>query len=207
LSSLSASSFNLKSLSLSKDAPQLGSANIQSGLQGFGNRTGASFGAAQLSSLINFINSASTFYRDNVEQNLRYIQNQMTTAYGGSSNLYGVILQSNSTYTYTNLAVYTANAGENYATLAPGVNNIYPKWSYLVYSIYVQSYLTFDYISYWSQGSGVSASTGDVIKNVIYKYDGTSTCTCGNTYSIATALNSYDGQSWNVVCQSYSASY
>jgi hypothetical protein len=198
----SVSSFNLKAISINKETLQLGTGNIQSGLQGFTNRTGSMFGTAQLNSFINFINSASTFYRDDVDQNLRYIQSQMTTAYGASSTYYGVVIQINSTYTYSNWIAYNAG-GENFATLASGINKISPTWSYLIYSVYVQSYLNFVSLRSWGQGSGISDSTATVIKNVIFSNDGTSTCTCGNTYSISGALNKYDSQSWNVVCHTY----
>jgi hypothetical protein len=183
----------------------LKSVGIPSGLQGFPNQTGSMFGAAELVSLKNYINSASTFYRDDVEQNMRYIQVCMTAAYGGTTSYYGVVIQSNSTYSYTNFAIYNAG-GENYASLAPGVNKISPTWSYLAYKLTAQPYLSFVVMKAWGQGSGVNASTATAIKNAIYNYDGSAACTCKNTYTIAIALNTYDGQDWNVVCQSYSAS-
>jgi hypothetical protein len=163
------------------------------------------FGAAELVSLKNYINSASTFYRDDVEQNLRYIQVCMTAAYGGTTSYYGVVIQSNSTYSYTDAAFYNAG-GENYATLAPGVNKISPTWSYLAYKLTAQPYLSFVAMKAWGQGSGVNASTATAIQNIIYKNDGSAACTCKNTYAISDALESYDGQQWNAICQSYSAS-
>jgi hypothetical protein len=151
----SVSSFNLKTV-VGKETHQVSPISTTSGVQGFADQVGSMFGSSQLNSLINFINSASTFYRDDYEQNLRFIQNSMTTSYGGSTNYYGVVIQRNSSYSYTGWNVYNAG-GENFATLAPGVNRINPTWSYLVYSTYVQSYLNFAYIKAWGQGSGISA--------------------------------------------------
>jgi hypothetical protein len=137
------------------------------------------FGSAQLNSFINFLNSASTFYKDDKEQNIRYIQSQMTTAYGSLTRCFGVVIQINSTFSYSSMVIYNAG-GQNFATLAPGINRINPTWSYLVYSHSVQLYLSFEYISDWGQGSGINASTAEVLKGLIYNYDGTSACTCGN---------------------------
>jgi hypothetical protein len=56
----------------------------------------------------------------------------MTTAFGRSSAYYGVVIQINSTYTYSNFVVYNVG-GATFATLAAGINKISPTWSYLVY--------------------------------------------------------------------------
>jgi hypothetical protein len=203
---LSVTSFNLQKSSLAKEIPPLKSVGIPSGLQGFTNYTTSMFGAAELVSLKNYINSASTFYRDDVEENLRYIQVCMTAEYGGTSYYYGIVIQANSTFSSTNLAIYTADSGNNFATLAPGVNKISPTWSYLAYLVPAQPYLSFVAMKAWGQGSGVNASTATAIQNIIFNYDGTAACTCINTFAISGALESYDGQQWNAICQSYSAS-
>jgi hypothetical protein len=50
------------------------------------------FGAAQLNSFINFLNAASSFYRDDIKLNLNYVQSNMAAAYGKSSQFYGVAI-------------------------------------------------------------------------------------------------------------------
>jgi hypothetical protein len=63
-----------------------------SGNLGFGNQTGSGVVAGQVSAFINYINSASTIYRTDEESKLRYISDQMNTAYGITGYTYSVIL-------------------------------------------------------------------------------------------------------------------
>lgn len=65
---------------------------IKSGNLGFGNYTGPGVVPGQVSAFINYINSASTYYRDDKESKLKYISDQMNTAYGKSGYIYSVIL-------------------------------------------------------------------------------------------------------------------
>jgi hypothetical protein len=194
------SSQNSHSALVHDSMPQMSSAGISPAVQGFVNRTGSLFGSAQLAGLINYLNSASSFYKSDEEQNLRYIQRSMTDAFGGSYNYYGVIIQINETYSYSDWVVYNAG-GENYAALAPGVNRINPTWSYLVYLI--EGYRNYVYMFEFSRGSGISIDKVRSINDAIYKYDGSAACTCQNTRSIAAALKKSDGQDWYVICQSY----
>jgi hypothetical protein len=48
--------------------------------------------AGQVSAFINYINSASTFYRDDKESKLKYISDQMNTHYKKSGYAYSVHL-------------------------------------------------------------------------------------------------------------------
>ena len=69
-----------------------GAIAISSGNLGFGNQTGSGVVAGQVSAFINYINSASTFYRDDKESKLKYISDQMNTHYKKSGYAYSVHL-------------------------------------------------------------------------------------------------------------------
>ncbi len=85
--------------------------------------------AGQVSAFINYINSASTFYRDSIYSRLNYISDQMNTAYGKSGLSYSVFLSS-STYGSTNAMKIYSVFGV-YASLSAGVDRINPSTSYM----------------------------------------------------------------------------
>jgi hypothetical protein len=97
-----------------------------SGNLGFGNQTGSGVVAGQVSAFINYINSASTFYRDDIESKLKYISDQMNTAYGRSGYSYSVYLAYDYDYSWS---IY--NYFSVFASVAPGVDRIYPRHSYM----------------------------------------------------------------------------
>ncbi len=104
-----------------------GAITISSGNLGFGDQTGEGVVAGQVSAFINYINSASTFYRDDKESKLKYISDQMNTAYGiNASYTYSVYLAYDYDYTW-----YIHTYGGVYASVAPGVDRIYPRHSYM----------------------------------------------------------------------------
>lgn len=62
--------------------------------------------------------------------NIAYIQTSMTAAFGGSSRIFGIIIQGNSTSSHTDSFIY---ATDNSASFSAGINMINPTWSYYVY--------------------------------------------------------------------------
>jgi hypothetical protein len=106
--------------------------NIAANLKGFPQVIGGSFGDEKVGSLLNFINAASTIYRDDLEKNMKYIQANMQAAFGNDNYTFNVLIQSNSTPSITDRHVFNVQ-GDTYASLAPGVNLINPTWSYFVY--------------------------------------------------------------------------
>ena len=67
---------------------------------GFGNQTGGGVTADQVQSFINFINSASTYYRDSPQGRLTYISDKMNAAYGNANFGYSVFLADNKSYSW-----------------------------------------------------------------------------------------------------------
>jgi hypothetical protein len=97
-------------------------------LQGFPYKIGAKFNS-RVSTLINFINSASSLYRDDYQKNLLYIHKSMSTAYE-DAGIFGLLIQGNSTNSRTDTFIY---GGDNMASLSAGINMINPSWSYYAY--------------------------------------------------------------------------
>ncbi len=103
-----------------------GAIAISSGNLGFGNATGPGVVAGQVSAFINYINSASAFYRDDDESVLKYISDQMNTAYGITGYTYSVYLALKKAFTW---GIYPY--GGVFASVAPGVDRTYPSASYM----------------------------------------------------------------------------
>lgn len=117
----SALSFSIKAsdpLSKMTNTPSVG---------GFPNKI--TFGSEKANALINFINAASTLYRDDYKQNILYIHACMTAAYEDDGE-FGIVIEGDSTYTQTAAIMFG-----NYALFAPGINLINPSWSYYAYFI------------------------------------------------------------------------
>jgi hypothetical protein len=100
-----------------------------SSVSGFPYKIGARFGSDRANTLINFINSASTLYRDDYKQNLFYIHSSMTAAYA-DAGVFSLIIQGNSTNSRTSTFIY---GYDNMASFSAGINMINPTWSYYAY--------------------------------------------------------------------------
>lgn len=70
---------------------ETGSASMPSQGLGFANQTGSNTSVEQVSAFINFINSASTYFREDHKAKLEYISNQMNASYGVDGYGYSVI--------------------------------------------------------------------------------------------------------------------
>ena len=83
-------------------------------------------------SFIKFINSASTFFRNDVKSALNYIGDQMDQAYTQDGFQYSVILQDNNSQTYNNfdLNPQVLSIGV-YGSVAPGADKIYLNNTYM----------------------------------------------------------------------------
>ncbi len=138
-----------------------------SGNLGFGNLTGPGVVAGQVSAFINYINSASTFFRDDEESKLKYISDQMNTYYkkNGSYYTYSVHLAYDNGYDWNIYYYYSV-----YASVAPGVDRIYPRHSYMFALQY--NYGSRDYLASVNQkGVGIDSKMEVVIRNVILTYE------------------------------------
>jgi hypothetical protein len=169
---------------------------------GFGNQTGANTTAGQVTSFINFINSASTYFSDDAEARLNYISDQLNSSYGVSGEGFSVIQAGNEGYSW---GIYSYGY---YASVAPGVDRIFPNNSYMFLRQSINS-LSRVYFPFPGQkGYGIDSTLETVIKNTILSVETTSTCSCsGNSVSIRDLLNKYDGGSWSVFCSQYNTFY
>jgi hypothetical protein len=93
---------------------------------GFGNQTGSNTSQAQVTSFINFINSASIAYRDDPYSRLLYISNQMNITYSTQDYGFSIIQQGNDGFGF---AINTVN--NNYASVAPGTDRVFLNNSYM----------------------------------------------------------------------------
>lgn len=93
---------------------------------GFGNQTGSNTTQAQVTSFINFVNSASIAYRDDPYSRLVYISDQMNTTYGTELYGFSIIQEGNDGFGF---AIKTLI--NNFASVAPGADRIFPNNSYM----------------------------------------------------------------------------
>ena len=109
--------------------------------------------AGQVSAFINYINSASTFYRDDINSKLKYISDQMNTHYkkNGSYYTYSVYLAYDYLFSWFVYSYYSV-----YASVAPGVDRIYPTHSYMF--VLQKNYGSRDYVAFENQkGIGINS--------------------------------------------------
>jgi hypothetical protein len=55
-------------------------------------KVGFGFSHDKINALINFINSAAALYRNDIKQNLLYVQSSMNAAYAGDDQVFGFII-------------------------------------------------------------------------------------------------------------------
>jgi hypothetical protein len=153
------------------------------------------------STFLNLINAAASFYRDDMEKNLKYLQTNMQAAYGKGTETFNVVIQANSTASITYTFIYNMY-GDTCASFSTGTSAINPTWSYLVYILKWEDNLVLDYVPQLGQGKGMNVATVNEIKNIVLKRDKTGKCTCIQVLNIQLDLSMFDGQYWNVVCHS-----
>ncbi len=91
-----------------------------SGLQ-FADRKGAGATESQVSAFINYINSASSFYREDAAQRLTYISDQMNKTHGMSLEGYSILEdESSSSYDYVLSLIFSQFAAVS------GVDRVFP---------------------------------------------------------------------------------
>jgi hypothetical protein len=143
-----------------------------SSLQGFPNHIGETFGEDKANTFLNLINAAASFYRDDMEKNLKYLQTNMQAAYGEGNETFSVVIQVNSTTSITDTFIYNI-WGNTYASFATGASVINPTWSYFVYILKKYDNWVLNYVPYLGQGKGMNVDTVNEIKNIVLKRDKT----------------------------------
>lgn len=94
---------------------------------GLGNFTGTKTTQQQVNSFINYINSASSFYRDDTSARLSYISTQMNATYGSPDYGFSIVQQGE----YPNYGFFLHSTTQVFASLASGADKLYPTYSYL----------------------------------------------------------------------------
>lgn len=175
----------------------------RSNLKGFSNYTGSTFGTSQLSTLINFINSASSFFGTDIGKNIQYIKSNMDASFADANSKYNVALELVPTPDFGAATIY-CDGGSNFAYIGTGVNLKNPNFTYLVYKLTVQpNNAAWSYISNeYARGKGLTEQQGTSISDAVIGVDGTRACDCSQTSTILTRLQNVITAQWNVICQS-----
>ena len=80
-----------------------------------------------ITALTNFANSASSFYKDDVAANTKYIKEQMDKQFGDAGQNFFVLIQTEQVR--FSWLVWITN--QNIFASRTGINRIYPEWSYM----------------------------------------------------------------------------
>ena len=100
---------------------------------GFSNCSTEGVTPEQVTTTVNFINAASGFYKNNVEQNIGYIKRNLDEKYEGRAK-FTVLIHTEANVTNN---FYVA-ASEDFILGLQNVNIINPAWSYLIVKQYVR---------------------------------------------------------------------
>jgi hypothetical protein len=134
----------------------------------FNNYSGAGVRQEQITAFTNFANSASSFYKDDVTANARYIKEQMDSQFGSEGQNFFVVIQTEQER--FSWLVWITN--ENLVASLAGINRVNPTWSYLFLKFLAPSsspdYAT---ITPGSIGSGVDSDTQSLIESVVNTYE------------------------------------
>lgn len=130
---------------------------------GLGNFTGSKTTQQQVNSFINYINSASSFYRDDTSARLSYISTQMNTTYGSPDYGFSIVQQGE----YPNYGFYLHSTTQVFASLASGVDKLYPTYSYLFAKEPSNGNDRVYFFGLGQQGEGMDFNLAYGIKNAI----------------------------------------
>jgi hypothetical protein len=168
----------------------------------FNNYSGAGVRQEQITAFTNFANSASSFYKDDVSANARYIKEQMDAKFGSEGQNFFVVIQTEEER--FSWLVWITN--ENLVASLAGINRVNPTWSYLFLKFLAPS-TSPDYatITPGSKGSGVDADTQSLIESVVGTYEsgevgGTCNCDDYETQNIGYGLINGQGYPWSTIC-------
>lgn len=165
----------------------------------FNNFTGAGVRPEQITSFINFANSASGFYKSDLEANAKYIKQNMDDAYGAPGQSFFVVIQADPVR--FSWLVWITN--ENLIASLADVNKINTDWSYLFLKFLAPSTgEDYAFVSGAKKGPGVDDSTVDLINSVVNQYETGDTCTCNDyeTMDIGYGLINGQGVAWSTLC-------
>lgn len=165
----------------------------------FNNFSGAGVRNEHITAFTNYANSASAFYKDDVEANAKYIKEQMDEQFGAPNlNFFVVIQTDNVRFSWL---VWVTN--ENVVGSLAGINRVNPSWSYLFIKFLAPATGP-DYvlITPGSKGDGITSDIENAINDVINTYESGSSCTCndGETTNIGYGLINGIGAPFSTIC-------
>lgn len=165
----------------------------------FNNFTGAGVRQEHITAFTNFANSASAFYKDDVEANARYIKEQMDAQFGIAGQNFFVMIQTEEVR--FSWLVWVTN--ENLIASLSGINRVNPEWSYLFLKFLAPA-TSPDYvlISGGKKGDGITSDTEELINSVVntYEHDGDCDCNDYDTMNIGYGLINGQGVAWSTIC-------
>jgi hypothetical protein len=165
----------------------------------FNNFTGAGVKQEHITAFTNFANSASAFYKDDLEANAKYIKDQMDTQFGVEGQNFFVVIQTEEVR--FSWLVWVTN--ENLIASLAGINKVNPEWSYLFLKFLAPA-TSPDYvhINGGNKGSGITADTESLISSVVSTYEQDGDCTCDDydTMNIGYGLINGQGVAWSTIC-------
>ena len=172
----------------------------------FSNYSGPGVNDKMRNHFINFANSASAFYKSDVQANIAYIKKEMDKLYGNKDLNFYVYIQTEENVT-TNRYVWITD--EYVVAEFDHINKINPRWSYF----FVKNFATKDspdyaYITNGSSGPGITEEIKEAIKKVINDSEPEEdSCSCerGSLANIFNTLMSTLKNDWNVVCDDVGA--
>ena len=154
-----------------------------------------------LKNFVNFANSASAFYKSDVQANIKYIKDQMDELYGSDDENFFVYIQTEdnvrfSWYVWLTLEYIVASVEK--------VNLINPGWSYF----FVKNFAPkegddYAFITKGVSGPGISKDVSSILSTTIKNYEpDEDACSCDDIsiVNIGNTLINYYGIPWNTVC-------
>jgi hypothetical protein len=165
----------------------------------FNNFSGAGVRQEHITAFTNFANSASAFYKSDVQANAQYIKEQMDAQFGVAGQNFFVIIQTDPAK--FSWLVWVTN--ENLIGSLTDINRINSDWSYLFLKFLAPT-TSPDYvlITPGSKGTGVTEDTESLISSVVATYEGDGDCTCDDydTMNIGYGLINGQGAAWSTIC-------
>ena len=167
----------------------------------FGNYTGQGVSSEMRSQIVNIINGASGFYKDDVAANIKYIKSNLDDLYGSGTANFFVYIQTDANIRFS---WYVWLTSEYVIAGLEDVNVINPGWSYLIVKMFAPTELdAYTYLKNPVIGPGITDAINTVITNTINDWEpAEDVCSCNDQsiVNIGNTLINYYGRAWNTVC-------
>ena len=150
--------------------------------------------------IVNFINAASGFYKEDVAKNAQYIKLGLDRTYGDAEQNFFVFIQTEQNVRFS---WYVWLTYEYVIAGLSNVNIVNPGWSYLIVKNFAPPESD-DYalITPGKVGSGVDNDVQAVINDAVNSYEPDGPCTCNDQsiVNIGNTLIQQYNRPWNTVC-------